>query len=439
MALFSIILSILVLVVLILKDFSTYVVTFICAFIVILLNGLEPTNTIINVYFSAFGTQMGTWFPIFYFGGVTAYLYSKSGASVTIADTICNFLVKDSQSETRKYISVFIAIVLAGSILTFGGINAAMALVCMYPIAMRLFERVDLPKRMVVGVIAGGTFVLTLSMPGSPSTVNVALMNVLGTKPTAAFIPGLIGMATSFVSMIFFFTMLVKYYKKQGLHFAYGPKDEDIKKSAEQERPGFVISLLPLIVMVVLFNAFNMHIVFACSISAVTSIVLFYKYLGYETCLHSFAEGAAVSFVPAGNMAAVIGFSAVVQSLPEFKSLINNVMDLNVSPYVILLIATIIFSGITSSSTTTCNVMIPMILDSLVAKGMPLGAIHRVAAYSTTIIDSLPHSGMIVAGINLADLKMSEGYPAVACSTVLSTTCGTLAVAMVCALFPGLC
>lgn len=54
------------------------------------------------------------------------------------------------------------------------------------------------------------------------------------------------------------------------------------------------------------------------------------------------------------------------------------------------------------------------------------------------MLDSLPNSGSVIMAVGLADLKMREGYPPVFISTVLATSCGTIAVALVMTLFPWL-
>lgn len=61
-----------------------------------------------------------------------------------------------------------------------------------------------------------------------------------------------------------------------------------------------------------------------------------------------------------------------------------------------------------------------------------------MGVFAATMLDSLPNSGSVIMAVGLADLKMKEGYPPVFVSTVLATTCGTAAVALVMSLFPWL-
>lgn len=66
-------------------------------------------------------------------------------------------------------------------------------------------------------------------------------------------------------------------------------------------------------------------------------------------------------------------------------------------------------------------------------------AIHRIACFAATTLDSMPYSGAILMLLPMCRMKLKEIYPPMFITTVIATTCGTIAVIVMCALFPGLC
>ena len=74
----------------------------------------------------------------------------------------------------------------------------------------------------------------------------------------------------------------------------------------------------------------------------------------------------------------------------------------------------------------------------LMELGLSAGAIHRIGCFAATTLDSLPYSGAILMLLPLCRMKLREVYPPLFITTVVATTCGTAAVIITCALFPGL-
>lgn len=79
-----------------------------------------------------------------------------------------NKFLRDDASNTSKNITGMLIIMIIGAVLNLGGIIAGVVIVLMYPIALAVFERCDIPKRFILGVLGAGSFTFTLTMPGSP-------------------------------------------------------------------------------------------------------------------------------------------------------------------------------------------------------------------------------------------------------------------------------
>ena len=83
-----------------------------------------------------------------------------------------------------------LAVVLAGAIVTYGGVSLFVAFFVLAPMAQRLFKAADIPRRLMPAAIALGTMTFTMSaLPGTPALQNAIPMPFFGTTPFAA--PGL--------------------------------------------------------------------------------------------------------------------------------------------------------------------------------------------------------------------------------------------------------
>lgn len=100
-----------------------------------------------------------------------------------------NRLLKENMSNTGKNLIGMSVILVIGTILNLGGIIAGVVIVLMYPITLVIFERCDIPKKFILGILGAGSFTFTLTIPGSPQVTNVAAMTVLGTAADVALVP----------------------------------------------------------------------------------------------------------------------------------------------------------------------------------------------------------------------------------------------------------
>ena len=83
-----------------------------------------------------------------------------------------------------------LAVVLAGAIVTYGGVSLFVAFFVIAPMAHQLFRAAGIPRRLMPAAIALGTTTFTMSaLPGTPAIQNAIPMPFFGTTPFAA--PGL--------------------------------------------------------------------------------------------------------------------------------------------------------------------------------------------------------------------------------------------------------
>ena len=113
-----------------------------------------------EVYMSGFSNFVKNYFPLFMTGAIFAILMEKAN----YAKSISHFITKKLGSD-----KAILSIVLSGALLTYGGVSLFVVAFISYPIARILFKEADIPKRLIPGCIALGSFTFTMTAaPGSP-------------------------------------------------------------------------------------------------------------------------------------------------------------------------------------------------------------------------------------------------------------------------------
>ena len=124
---------------------------------------------------------IGQFFPMFLLGALFGKLMDDSGSVKEIARFIVDRL------GPRHGI---LAIVLAGAVVTYGGVSLFVAFFVLAPMAEEVFRAANIPRRLIPPAIALGTVTFTMSAaPGSPAIQNAVVTPFLGTTLFAA--PGL--------------------------------------------------------------------------------------------------------------------------------------------------------------------------------------------------------------------------------------------------------
>ena len=132
------------------------------------------------------------FFPIFLLGALFGKLMDDSGSVRAIARFIGDRL------GARRAI---LAVVIAGALVTYGGVSLFVAFFVVVPMAQALFREADIPSRLMPAAIVLGTSTFTMSaLPGTPAIQNAIPMPFFGTTPFAA--PGL-GIVASAIMIAF--------------------------------------------------------------------------------------------------------------------------------------------------------------------------------------------------------------------------------------------
>ena len=396
------------------------------------------------------------FFPIFLLGALFGKLMEDSGSVTAIAD----FMTK-KLGERRA----ILAVVLAGAIVTYGGVSLFVAFFVLVPMAQALFQAAAIPKRLIPATIALGTSTFTMSaLPGTPAIQNAIPMPFFGTTLFAA--PGL-GIIASAIMLGFGLWWLGRreasarragegYGSASDVAPAAAVEDELVRERATTARefdpaeisrgrsadapPSIGIAALPLIVVVLVNVVMSFMVlprvdssflaeqrwgksslgevagvwavVVALAAATLTLVVVNYRRL--PTLRESMDAGANASVLPVLSVASLVGFGAVVAALPAFAAVRDFVLTIGGGPLVSLAVATNALSALTGSASGGLTIALDALggayLQMANSLGIDPGVMHRVAVIGAGTLDSLPHNGAVVTLLAVCGVKHHEGY-----------------------------
>jgi len=397
---------------------------------------------------------LAQFFPLFLLGAVFGKLMDDSGSVSVIARFMTERL-----GATRAVL----AVVLAGAIVTYGGVSLFVAIFVIVPMAQGLFKAADIPPRLMPAAVALGTMTFTMSaLPGTPALQNAIPMPFFGTRPFAA--PGL-GIIAATIMLAFGLWWLGRAEsaarsRGEGYGRAEGAAGS-MQQAKERERaviasefdpaeiehgahagtdPTVFAALLPLIVVILVNLAMSLFLLprldttflaeerwGATSLSAVggvwavvvalaaaIAVTIALNYRRLPSLRASLDAGANASVLPALSVASLVGFGAVVAALPAFAMVRDFVLSIEGGPLVSLALAVNVLAALTGSASGGLTIALDALGETYrqlaVATGMDPALMHRVAVLSAWTLDSLPHNGAVVTLLSVCGVSHRESY-----------------------------
>ncbi len=426
------------------RGISVLILAPIMAAIAILLSGdiiyMMPQYT--ETFMSALGGYILKFFPIFLLGALFGQLMVDSGA----ASSISNWIM-----EKLGYNRAILTVVLACGVLTYGGVSLFVVAFAIYPIAKSMFQGANIPKRLIPGAIALGSFTFTMTaLPGSPSIQNAIPIPFFGTNVFAA--PGIgtiSGLVMFGLGCMWLQSRANKAHKNgegYGIDTQEGEKLED-GVTSQGQMPVF-LAFLPLL-LVIGVNALFTYILFpsmdftsftelypkldpskqtglwALVIALVVACLsLILLRLGkWNNLKETVNKGALGSMLPIFNTASEVGYGAVIASLAGFVIIRDMVLNVSSNPLISEAIAMNILAGITGSSSGGMSIALSTLgadyLAMANAAGISPELLHRIAALAAGCLDTLPHSGAVITLLSICGMTHRQSYGNVAMCTVL--------------------
>jgi len=412
----AIVISLVLLIFLSFKKVNIVVVGILAAAVMALLSGQPVMETINNAYMTGTAEFVKNNFLIFFFSVLFGKVMEETGAAASIAKFLAGIL-------GEKY--AILGVIFSGALLVYGGVTTLVVVFSLYPIALSLFKKADLPRYLLPGAIAGGCFTFACAnFPGTPNLVNVIPTKYLGTTTMAA---PLVGVAAGLVVMIavcVYFLYEAKKAKQRGDGFI---EDEFTKKSLEKadslkQLPSPVISVLPIAVILIILNVLKQDVIIAMLCGILLCVVLLYKNIGsIPEIFHYAAKNAAVAII---NTAVVVGFGAVVKNSSGFQWLLDMSAGLKGSPLVSFGIMTTLLAGACGSGSGGLGIALEAMGQKYIQMGLAPEILHRVGAAASVGLDSMPHNGAVITLLTISKMTHKESYKYIFVPTVLFTLLG---------------
>ena len=395
------------------------------------------------------------FFPLFLLGALFGKLMEDSGSVSAIAQFM---------SERLGPARAILTVVLAGALVTYGGVSLFVAFFVLVPMAQALFRTAGLPNRLIPATIALGTSTFTMSaLPGTPAIQNAIPIPFFGTTPLAA--PGL-GIIASAIMLAFGLWWLGRaaaahrngegYAQAVSAALDQAVEDETVRQRAttahefdprevhhghpSRAAPPISLAALPLLVVVVVNVLMTLVILLrldvsflakeefgATSLSAVAGIwsvvtaliaaivtVVVMNWRRLPGLRETVDSGANASVLPVLSVASLVGFGAVVAAVPAFAIVRNWVLSIEGGPLVSLAVATNLLAALTGSASGGLTIALEALggtyMRLAAEHGLDPALLHRIAVLSAGTLDSLPQNGAVVTLLAVCGSTHRESY-----------------------------
>ena len=212
MEVLGILLSLFLLMFMAYQGFSVILFAPVFALLAAALQGLPIMPSYTELFMAKAVVYVKLFFPVFMLGAV----FGK-----VMEDTLLAKGISHAIMEKLGHKHAILAVVLSCAILTYGGVSLFVVVFAVYPFAAALFKEANMPKRLIPGCIALGSFTFTMdAFPGTPQIQNIIPTTFYGTNGYAAPIAGIVGGVLIFIIGMIYLQWRLK--KAMGKGEGYG-------------------------------------------------------------------------------------------------------------------------------------------------------------------------------------------------------------------------
>jgi H+/gluconate symporter-like permease len=455
MGLLGILISLGLLIWLAFRGWSVLLLAPAAALVAALLDGQPLLANWTQIFMESAARFLAQFFPLFLLGAVFGKLMDDSGSVSAVA----NFMTK-----TLGERHVMLAVVLAGALVTYGGVSLFVAFFVLAPMAHALFRAAIVPSRLIPAAVVLGTSTFTMSaLPGTPSIQNAIPMPFFGTTPFAA--PGL-GIIASLIMLGFGMWWLLRAqagarragegYGADTIRVDAAADNEMIRERATTARefdpaeihrghhsdavPPLTLAVVPLIVVVAVNLTMSLFVLprldfsflaeerwggtsigavagvwsVVTALAAAIATVIVCNRRRLPSLRESMDAGANASVLPALSVASLVGFGAVIAALPAFATVRDWVLEIEGGLLVSLAVATNLLAALTGSASGGLTIALDALGSTYLERAGEIGLdpalLHRVAVIGSGTLDILPHNGAVVTLLAVCGSTHRESY-----------------------------
>lgn len=401
-----------------------------------------------GIYMEKLAGFLKPYFPVFLLGALFGKLVELSGFARAITERVTRVIGERN---------AMLAVVVVCALLTYGGVSLFVAAFAVYPFASELFRAAGIPKRLIPGTIALGSFTFTMdALPGSPQIQNIIPTSFFKTDTWAAPKLGVVGAAFVLaVGMAY-----LGYRRRQALARGegYGADEAPAAEAAPAAAPvNPLVAFLPLLLVGLLNLAFTRALpkLYGASVDLaaaagvkdapaidVSKVVALWAVecallvgiaaivaTAFPRVRDHFAKGAAVAIggamLAAFNTASEYGFGGVIAALPGFKAISAAMTGAISNPLLNEAVSITTLAGITGSASGGMSIALAAMgqhyLEQANQLGIPPAVLHRVASMASGGMDTLPHNGAVITLLAVTGLTHRQSYGDIFAMTLIKT------------------
>jgi H+/gluconate symporter-like permease len=432
------------------RGYSVILFAPLCALFGVLLTGAArhvlPFHS--SVFMATMAEFVQKYFAVFLLGAVFGKVIELSGSAASISKAIVTLLGPQR---------AMLAIVLACAVLTYGGVSLFVVAFAVYPLAATLFREAQLPKRLIPGTIALGSFTFTMdALPGTPQIQNIIPTTFFGTTVYAAPILGTVGAVMVLGCGLTYLQRRARQAIAQGEGYGEGHVNEPEEGSPDAKMPKAWLAVLPLILVGSVnwgltrsipawygesfdFTAIGLPALATVKIANVVGIwsieiallvgIAATVAIGYArvvpTVKAGLTQAVGGALLATMNTASEYGFGSVIASLAGFAAVKAAIGGVFSHPLISLAVSVNVLAGITGSASGGLGIALAALgkqyLEAAQAAGISPEVLHRVASMASGGMDTLPHNGAVITLLAITGLTHRQSYRDIFALTAIKT------------------
>ncbi len=397
---------------------------------IILSFGIEggPINALLTLFSGGAGGYCTNLFIAFMFGGMFSACMIGTGSDVVLGRMLIN---KFGTNFAIISLAIFVAIC------GFVGIQSWPFLAAVF--AFSLMKAADLPLNVACVVMVGINSAFSFMMPGSPTIPNLIASQAYGTNMYSGAAIGVVMCVVQVVLVLLYVEfVMVRKYRKLGIGYKPSPAEAGMRADAadltEDQMPSFVEAIIPLLVVVIacpiLQFGFGIESTPATVIAQIAAIVVclllnirrgFHKRLA-----KTLTNGCVQCSVPLLMVCAIVGYSTLISNTAFFTAAMDAIGNLNVSPYVMVVIGTALFAALSADSMGGVSGAVGTVGAKAIAAGANAGLVHRLTLAAATTFDSMPFSSMLNVSMSFLGLSHKDVYKQIVVVQIGATSAATI-------------
>jgi len=424
---------------------------------------LTSPHAVLPIYSGLFMESMVVfvklYFPAFMLGALFGKVIELSGFAKSIVSAVIRVLGESS--------AIF-SIVVVCALLTYFGVSLFVVVFAVYPFAAEMFRQGNIPKRLIPGTIALGSFTFTMDcLPGTPQIQNIIPTTFFHTTIYAAPILGSLGAIYILIIGMTYLEWCRRRAHKAGEGYGTGHINETVVQDNGKLVPWW-LAISPLLLVGVANWFFTKKFIpawYGASSSIMLNptakpivqdvtklngiwsvetalllgilLVVIIDAIGYRRVTKSFAEGSksaiAGALLASLNTASEYGFGAVIAALPGFL-IVRDALAHIPNPLVNEAVSVNLLAGITGSASGGMGIALAAMSNQFIAAanahGIPMEVLHRVAAMASGGMDTMPHNGAVITLLMVTGLTHRQSYKDIFTVTCIKTSAVFVVIAL---------